>query len=142
MTRHNMAAQPRKSSPRRKSSNDEKMPGYPLQQQGCVFESLSQSQPDPVLLTYCTVNVEIKPIKNYFKKYDAAVLNSSDLFIGNPLTHMTLFSPVRLLIILSKFLSHLSHLSYLIKVHMSIFLSSRILYRMPGHGQSGSSDNF
>ena len=134
MTRHNMAAQPRKSSPRRKSSNDEKMPGYPLQQQGCVFESLSPSQPDPVLCKlYCKCRK--KTIQNYLKKYDAAVLNSSDLFIGNPLTHMTLFSPVRRLIILSKFLSHLSHLSYLIKVHTSIFLSSRILYRMPVHGQ-------
>ena len=63
----NMAAQPGKSSPTRKSSNDDKKPGYPLQRQGCVFESLSPSQPDPVLLTYCTVNVE-KPNTNYLKK--------------------------------------------------------------------------
>ena len=64
----NMAAQPGKSSPRRKSSkNDEKKPGYPLQRQGCVFESLSPKQLDPVLLPYCTVNVE-KPNTNYLKK--------------------------------------------------------------------------
>ena len=63
-----MAAQPGKSSPRRKSSkNDEKKPGYPLQRQGCVFESLSPKQLDPVLLPYCTVNVE-KPNTNYLKK--------------------------------------------------------------------------
>ena len=67
MTRHNMAAQPRKSSPRRKSSNDEKRPGYPLQRQGCEFKSLSPTQPDPVLVTYCTVKCR-KPNKKLFKK--------------------------------------------------------------------------
>ena len=63
----NMAAQPGKSSPRRKSSNDEKRPGYPLQRQGCEFESLSPTQPDPVLVTYCTEKCR-KPNKKLFKK--------------------------------------------------------------------------